>query len=235
MRNKDGPLSDDQCRHAFALKREAHHQWTRDDSRVSWEEFVHCQVTANEAYSEAKHQFGDRNRAVLMNDLMSCPSISGGPLLSLRCLARVWHCPQLVSEGGGLVCESVGKANLLSDDFDGKQTREAVDLPLTCYPSPTTYALRSREVRHLLLDLDSHGGTDPLQNLAGDRPLSPQFRKFQSPPLLPITDRFPYRQYCLHQSKVFVRRVSVCLGRFIEHMWCASTHPVCLSERSGYL
>ena len=40
--------------------------------------------------------------------------------------------------------------------------REAVDLPLSCHPSPslTTFAFRSSEVRRLLLDLDSYGGTD---------------------------------------------------------------------------
>ena len=43
--------------------------------------------------------------------------------------------PPLVSEGGGLVCESVGKADLLSDHFDSEQSREAVDLPLTCHSS----------------------------------------------------------------------------------------------------
>ena len=69
----------------------------------------------------------------------------------------------LASEGGGLVCESVGKADLLSDHFDSKQSREAVDLPLTCHPSPclTTFAFRSSEVRRLLLDLDPYGGSDP--------------------------------------------------------------------------
>ena len=37
---------------------------------------------------------------------------------------------------------SVGKADLLSDHFDSKQSREAVDMPLTCYPFPsfTTFA-----------------------------------------------------------------------------------------------
>ena len=51
--------------------------------------------------------------------------------------------PPLISEVGGLVCESVGKADLLSDHFDSKQFREAVDLPLTFHPSPsfTTFAL----------------------------------------------------------------------------------------------
>ena len=29
-------------------------------------------------------------------------------------------------------CKSVGKADLLSDHFNGKQSREAVDLLLTC-------------------------------------------------------------------------------------------------------
>ena len=72
--------------------------------------------------------------------------------------------PQLISQGGGLVCESVGKADLLSDHFDSKQSREAVDLPLTIHPSNSlnTFAFRSNEVRHLLLDLDPYGGTDPL-------------------------------------------------------------------------
>ena len=72
--------------------------------------------------------------------------------------------PPLVSEGGGLVCESVGKADLLSVHFNSKQSREAVDLPLTSHSSPSlnTFALRSSEVRRLLLDLDPYGGTDPL-------------------------------------------------------------------------
>ena len=50
------------------------------------------------------------------------------------------------------------------DHFDGKQSRETVDLPLTCNPSPrlTTFAFRSSEVRRLLLDFDPYGGTDPL-------------------------------------------------------------------------
>ena len=63
-----------------------------------------------------------------------------------------------------MVCESVGQADLLSDHFDSKQSREAVDLPLTCHSSHslTTFAFRSSEVRRLLLDLDPYGGTDTL-------------------------------------------------------------------------
>ena len=54
----------------------------------------------------------------------------------------------IVGGVGGLACESVGKADLLSDHFDSKQFRES-DLPLTCHPSPglTIFAFRSSEVR----------------------------------------------------------------------------------------
>ena len=34
-RNKDKPWFDDQCRHVFGLKQEAHLRWTRDRSRVT--------------------------------------------------------------------------------------------------------------------------------------------------------------------------------------------------------
>ena len=90
---------------------------------------------------------------------MSILLISGGPLLSLRGFSL----PLLVKEGGGLVCESVGKVDLLSNHFNSKQSREAFDLPLTCHLSHslTTFAFRSRELRRLLLDLDPYGGTDP--------------------------------------------------------------------------
>ena len=59
--------------------------------------------------------------------------------------------PPLIREGGGLACELVGMADLLLDHFDSKQSREAVDLLLTCLPSPslTTFAFRLSEVKRL--------------------------------------------------------------------------------------
>ena len=72
--------------------------------------------------------------------------------------------PPLVGGRGGLVCESVGKNDLLLNHFDGKQSRESVNLPLTCHPSPrlTSFAFRSSEVMRLLLDLNPYGGSGPL-------------------------------------------------------------------------
>ena len=46
--NEVKPWFNDQCRHAFDLKLVAHLQWTHDCCRVYCEEFVHCQVRANE-------------------------------------------------------------------------------------------------------------------------------------------------------------------------------------------
>ena len=68
---------------------------------------------------------------------MLCLLISGGPLFKSAVFFLSSSLPPLVGGGGGLVCESVGKADLLSDHFDGKQSRESVGLLLTCHPSQT--------------------------------------------------------------------------------------------------
>ena len=98
-------------------------------------------MRANETYSEAKSQFTDRKRDVLLN--VQSPHKWWSTLRS-AVFGSSSSLPPLVSEGGGLVCESVGKAGLLGDHFDSKQSSEAVDLPLTCHPSPslTTFAFR---------------------------------------------------------------------------------------------
>ena len=118
----------DQCRHAFGLKHEAHLRWTRDRSRVNWEEFVRCQVRANETYSEAKRQFIARNGDVLMN---AWSPHKWWSTLKSAVFGLSSSLPPLVGGGGGLVRESVRKADLFSDHFDGKQSRKSVDLPLT--------------------------------------------------------------------------------------------------------
>ena len=156
VRNKDMPWFDDQCRHAFGLKQEAHLRFTRDRSRVNWEEFVRCQVRASETHLETKRRYSARNRDVLMN--AQSPHKWWSTLkFAVFCLSS--SLPPLAGGGGGLVCESVGKADPLSDHFDGKQSRKSVDLKLTCHPSPrfTSFAFRSSEVRRLLLVLDPYG------------------------------------------------------------------------------
>ena len=102
VRNKDKPWLD-QCRRAFDLKQEAHFRRTRDHSWVNWEEFVRCQVRANETYSEAKHQFSVRNIDVLMN--VQSPHKWWSTLKSTVFGSSSSLSP-LVSPGEGLVCVS---------------------------------------------------------------------------------------------------------------------------------
>ena len=77
-------------------------------------------MRANETYSVAKRQFSDRNRDVLIN--VHSPHKWWSTLKS-AVLGSSSSLPPLVNKGGGLVCESVGKADLLSDHFDTKRSK----------------------------------------------------------------------------------------------------------------
>ena len=68
------------------------------------------------------------------------------------------------ASGGALVVDPVGKAQLLTTQFDGKQCRENFVLPSSCYPRPLccSLAFRSSQVKRLLSDLDAGGRVDPL-------------------------------------------------------------------------
>ena len=56
---KDKPWFDDQCMGAFDLKQDAHLRWTRDRSRVNWEQFIQSSYS-NETYLETKRLFNAR-------------------------------------------------------------------------------------------------------------------------------------------------------------------------------
>ena len=53
--NKNKPWFNDDCRLAFDITQGAHLRWTRDCSRVNWDEFVHYQRMANAVYAEAAY------------------------------------------------------------------------------------------------------------------------------------------------------------------------------------
>ena len=71
--------------------------------------------------------------------------------------------PPLMGPGGSLVTGREERAELFSSHFDGKQSREDITLLVSCHirPSFCCIAFRSREVKNLLLDLESYGGCDP--------------------------------------------------------------------------
>ena len=205
-------------------------------------------MRANETYSEVKRQFSARNRDILMN--AQSPHKWWSTLKS-AVFGLSSSLPPLVGEGGGLMCESVGRADLLSDHFDGKQSRESVYLPLTCHPSPrlTSFAFRSSDVRCLLLDLYLYGGSDPLgmfplflkrtADVLGPR-LSVVSRRlvrlgsfpacWRQANVTPIPKGPPFSSVANYRpisitsvlSKVFERLVSVSLGQFTE---CSGALP----------
>ena len=161
-RNKDKSWFIDDCRLAFDIKQGAIRRWIRDRSQVNCDEFVHYQRRANAVYAEAMRQFSV-SRDVLMN--AQCPHKWWSTLKSAVFRSSSdSSLPPLIGAGGGLFCESVGNADMLSAHFDGKHFRDPVDLPSTCHQSPSLniFAFRSREVKRFLLNLDSYGGTDPL-------------------------------------------------------------------------
>ena len=144
------------------------------------------------------------------------------------------------------MCDSVGNADLLSDHFDGKQSRESVDLIHTCHLSHSliTFAFRSSEVRRLLVDLYPYGGTDPLgmfppflritADICHGPRLSVVFQRLVCLGSFPacwiqanftqITKGIQYSSVTNYRpisitsvlSKSFERLVSVRLGRFLE-------------------
>ena len=161
MRNKDKPWFNDQYRNAFSLKKEAHLLWTRDRSRVNWEEFVCCLVRANEAYSEAKRQFSDRNRDVLMN--VQSPH-KWWSTLNVRCTVRVRHCLRALVRVAVDWCVSrlvrlICCWTILAASSPG---RPLICRSLVIRLLVLPFATMSSVVRRLLLDLDPYGGTDPL-------------------------------------------------------------------------
>ena len=128
----------------IGLKQEAHLRFTRGRSRVNWEEFVRCQVRANVTYSETKLLFSVRNRDVISK--AQSPHTWWSTLKS-AVFGVSSSLPPLVGGGGGLVCGSVGNADLLSDNFDSKQCREPIDLPLTAIRLLVLSPLPSSRVR----------------------------------------------------------------------------------------
>ena len=101
---------------------------------------------------------------------------------------------------------SVKNSDLLSDHFDSKHSREAVDLLLTCHPSPslTTFAFRPSEVRHLSLDLEPYGGTDPLG-------MFPLFLKRTTDVMAPCLSVVFQRLVCLGSFPTCWRQANVTL------------------------
>ena len=73
--------------------------------------------------------------------------------------------PSLQSDGDAPVSDLAGKAALLSNFSDGKQSTDDVDCPVSCHSRSMlcSFAFRSCEVCRQLSMFDLHGGVEPLR------------------------------------------------------------------------
>ena len=97
---------------------------------------------------------------------MSLTIARGGPMMYMPrlCVSLPWSRLCSAQVRIRLFLLLLGWVVVWSAHFDGKLSRDPVDLPSPCHPSPslTTFAFKSRVVKRLLLYLDSYGGTDIL-------------------------------------------------------------------------
>ena len=153
VRNKDKPWFDDQCRYAFGLKQElifggpliAFGLTGKSLFAVKWELMKPTRRPSVSLVTETG-----------LFLWMSSPLTSGGPLLSLQCSVQFCHCLHLlmrvvdfcVSLLVRLICCRI----ILTASSPGRLL-----ICSSLSPRLTSFAFRSKGVRHLLLDLDSYG------------------------------------------------------------------------------
>ena len=188
---------------------------------------------------------------------MPSPLISAAPLISVLCLAQVHHCPGLFA-----LCRCTSRlVRLICCHIWQQVVDRVVEQPLTCHPFPSliTSAFRSSEVRHLLLDWDSYGGTDPLgmfqfswenfrcSGLSSQCSVSAASLSFSFPCLLEtwqchLNSERPTALLC-RQLPTDFHNISIVQGVWAAGVgssgtingmqWCPSNHPVYVSEKYG--
>ena len=184
VRSQDKPWFDDSCRRAYQLKQEAYKRWRRSMLHHDFQMFVESRRRAKEVYVVAEQEHRARARETLQ---MTTNSHKWWSTLKSSVFGARSSIPPLIGDGGSLVTDSVQKADLFLRHFDEKQSRERVNVPLSCFPEAKlcSFAFISSELRSIMLGLDSYGGTDPsgvfplvLKKSAGvmARPLASVFR-----------------------------------------------------------
>ena len=242
IRSNDKPWFDAECRRAYDQKQTSYRIWSRDRSAVNWNNFVALRTLADQVYTASLTRHNSKLRTTLAE--ASQPHKWWSTLKSAT-LGTKPSIPPLNTSTGVLESDPKKKAKLLKDSFSAKQSRNVLNLPLTCHPKPAfcRFAFRSKLVFNLLNQLDSYGGTDPLgffplfyKKIAAvlAPKLSVIFRKLlrsgsfpacwrtanvtpvpKGPPSPDVVD---YRPISITPvlSKVFERLIATPLGRFCE-------------------
>ncbi len=161
LRSNDKAWFNVDCRAARDSKQAAYHRWSRLKTRETWEEYTVARAACAAVYRTAENEY--ITSAKLKLSTASDPHKWWSTMKSVVFGLRP-SLPALLSDNGQLITSPKGKADLLMKHFDSKLCRAAV--PTTELPPVRSVlsklAFRSKEVKRLLLALDSHGGTDPL-------------------------------------------------------------------------
>ena len=159
-RLRDKVWFNDDCRRAQRNKQEAYRAWSRRRSNENWIEYVRLRGVAQRVYSVAQNNHNNHLKDILSG---TTQPHSWWSALKQSLFGVDSSIPPISRSDGSICHDSVEKANILAQVFDGKQSTDEVNLPSSCFPKVLlrSCAFRSTELRTYLDDLDSYGGVDP--------------------------------------------------------------------------
>ena len=159
-RSHDKAWFNDHCRQAYRDKHTAYNLWSNNRSRLCWENYIEMRNMANNVYKEAESQYNAHLKDVLAG---AAQPHTWWSALTSALFGVTPSIPPLIRSDGSVTYQPLDKANILAENFSSKQSREEIQLPLTCHPQPSfnKIAFRSSEIKYLLCNLDEYGGTDP--------------------------------------------------------------------------
>ena len=160
FRSRDKAWFDGDCRRAQLEKQEAYNLWRRNRSDLTWSNYTRLRSVAQEVYNRAEREHNARIKDTLLGATQPHKWWS---TFKSALFGNDGGIPPLLKPDGSLTDCPREKAALFANVFDEKQSAEVLTLPLSCHPEPklTSMAFRSREIKKLMLNLDSYGGSGP--------------------------------------------------------------------------
>ena len=159
-RLKDKAWFNSDCVKAFNDKQSAYRLWTRDKSRLLWDNYVWYRNHAKSVFDAAQSEYKLSVRESLSEatDAHKWWSHLKSFLFGINTTL-----PPIRTDDGSVTFDPSVMAEVFSSVFQRKQSSQELNLPPTCFPEPklTHLAFKSKELKRYLEDLDSLGGSDP--------------------------------------------------------------------------
>ena len=160
FRNKDKAWFNSDCKFAYLEKQEAYNLWRRNQSNLTWSNYVRLRSVAQEVYAVAESEYNAGLKDTLLGATQSHKWWS---TLKSALFGNDDGIPPLLKPDGSLTHCPREKATLFSNVFEEKQSAVEINLPQSCHPEAklSTLAFRSQEIKKLMLNLDPYGGSGP--------------------------------------------------------------------------